>query len=76
MDELTIALLTLDFGQAWARNDFVQRVSQNLIRLWTACCTKSHTTLGNMRDLGTEFHTTLGNMLHKISYDLGQYEGT
>ena len=49
MDELTIALLTSDFGQAWARNDFVQRVAQNRIRLLATCCTKCHTTLGNMR---------------------------
>ena len=32
-DELIIALLMLDFGQVWARYDFVQHVAQNLIRL-------------------------------------------
>ena len=51
IDELTIALLTLDFGQVWARYDFVQRVAQNLIRLWAICCTKSHMTFGNMMGL-------------------------
>ena len=50
-------------------SDFGQRVAQKL-----------HTTLGNIRDLGTELHTTLGNMLHRIrglrnriAYDFGQH---
>ena len=60
-DELAIALLTSDFGQAWARNDFLQRVSQNLIRPWASCYTKSHTTLGNMRGLR-----------NRIAYNFGQ----
>ena len=34
MDELAIALLTLDFGQVWAGYDFVQQVAQNRIQLW------------------------------------------
>ena len=63
MDELTIALLTLDFGQAWRRNDFVQAcVAQNRVRLWATCGTKSHTTLGNMRVLR-----------NGIAYDFGQH---
>ena len=59
MDELTIALLTLEFGQVWARYDFVQRVAQHRIRLWVTCFTKSH--------------TTLGNGLYKIAYDFRQH---
>ena len=61
-DDSTIALVTSDFGQAWARNDFVQCISQNLIRLSATCCTKSHTTLGNMRGLR-----------NRIAYNLGQH---
>ena len=79
IDELPIALLTSDFGQVWVRYDFVQRVAQNLIRLWATCCTKSHMTFCNMmglrnrvaynfeRDrirLWARSDTTLGNMLH------------
>ena len=58
MDELTIALLTSEFGQVCSRYDFVQRVAQNRVRLWASCFTKSH--------------TTLGNMLYKIAFDFGQ----
>ena len=57
MDELTITLLTSEFGQVWARYDFVQRVAQNRSRLWATCCTKSH--------------RAFGNMLHKIAFDFG-----
>ena len=46
MDELAAALLTLDFGQVWARTNFKQRALQNLIRLCKPGFTKSHTTLG------------------------------
>ena len=55
MDELASALLTCDFGQVWARYDFVQRVAQsrtdfgqhlaqNCVPFWA----RSDTTLGNM----------------------------
>ena len=62
IDELTIALLTMDFGQVWARYDFVQPVAQNRMRLWATCFTKSHTTLGNVRVLR-----------NRISYGFGQH---
>ena len=55
MDELTIALLTSEFGQVWARYDFVSPGLQNCIRLCKSWFTKSH--------------KTLGNMLYKITYD-------
>ena len=79
INELTIASLTSDLGQVWARYDFVQRVAQNLIRRWATCCTKSHTTFCNMMGLGNRVaynfeqdrirlwaisDTTLGNLLH------------
>ena len=56
MDELTIALLTSEFGQDKTlgnvvykiASDFGQHALQNRIRLWATCFTKSNPTLGNM----------------------------
>ena len=62
IDELTIPSLTIDFGQVWARYNFVQHIAQNWVRLWTTCFTKSHMTLGNMRVLR-----------NRIAYDFGQH---
>ena len=66
MDELAGALLTLDFGQVWARSKFRQHALQNRIRLCKSWFTKSHTTLGK---IGQDLTRLLGNLLYKIAYD-------
>ena len=52
--ELTIALLTLDFRAS---------LGKVLVRLWATCCTKSHTTSGNMMGLG-------GRIAYNLEQDL------
>ena len=64
INELTIALLTSEFGQVQARSNFRQHALRNTIWLCKPGATKLHMTLGK---IGQD--PTSGNMLYEILYD-------